>query len=290
MNNENTLIINDLSKSYKDFSLKGISFIIPKGTVMGFVGQNGAGKTTTIKSILNLINIDSGNISVFGLDAASDSVKIKEDIGVVFDELGLPDSLNCKMVNSIMKNIYKKWNEEAFFKYLEQFKLPLNKPFKKFSRGMQMKIQTAIALSHNAKLLILDEATAGLDPLARNELLDILLEYMEDEEHSILMSSHITSDLERVADYITFIDEGVMLLSEEKYDIIERHSIVKGSADEISSLPQDLIVSTRKSSYGCEALTDNADSLKKSFPHLVYDKVSLDDILYFYVKQRKESL
>lgn len=288
MNNEHTLVIKDLSKSYKDFSLNGISFSIPKGTVMGFVGQNGAGKTTTIKSILNLINIDSGEISVFGLDSKNDSVRIKEDIGVVFDELGLPNTLNCNMVNSIMKNIYKHWDSKEFFGYLEQFKLPPNKSFKKFSRGMQMKLQAAIALSHKAKLLILDEATSGLDPIARNELLDILLEYMEDEEHSILMSSHITSDLERVADYITFIDEGSILLSEEKYEITEKHSIVKGTIDEINNLPKDLIVSIRKNSYGSEALTNNVDELKKHFPNLVYDKVSLDDILYFYVKQRKE--
>lgn len=290
MNTKNTLVIKDLYKSYKDFSLNGVSFSIPKGTVMGFVGQNGAGKTTTIKSILNLISIDSGNISIFDLNASCDSVKIKEDIGVVFDELGLPDSLNCKMVNSIMKNIYKNWNEEEYFNYLQQFKLPTNKPFKKFSRGMQMKIQTAIALSHDAKLLILDEATSGLDPLARNELLDILLEYMENEEHSILMSSHITSDLERVADYITFIDEGTILLCDEKYNIIENHVIVKGSSKEIDALPKELIISTRKNSYGAEALTNHASILQNSHPNLVYDKVSLDDILYFYVKQRKESL
>lgn len=290
MNNENTLVINNLRKKYKDFSLNGISFTIPKGTVMGFVGQNGAGKTTTIKSILNLIKTDSGEVSVFGLDAVNESVKIKEDIGIVFDELGLPDSLNCKMVNSIMKNIYKNWNEEVYFNYLKQFKLPLDKPFRKFSRGMQMKIQTAIALSHNAKLLILDEATAGLDPLARNELLDILLEYMEDEEHSILMSSHITSDLERVADYIAFIDEGSILLSDEKYNILENHLIVKGSSKDIETLPKELIISTRKNSYGAEALTNQASILKDSYPDLVYDKVSLDDILYFYVKQRKENI
>lgn len=287
-NYENSIEINHLTKIYKDFSLNDLSLTLPKGTVMGFVGQNGAGKTTTIKSILNLINADEGQISLFGIDNKDNSIIIKEHIGVVFDELSLPNSLTCKQTNSIMKNIYKEWNEKAFFQYIEDFELPLNKPFKNFSRGMQMKIQMAIALSHNAKLLILDEATAGLDPIARNELLDILLEYMEDEEHSILMSSHITSDLERIADYVTFIDKGTLLLSDEKYSILENHLIVKSGIEEIEKLPKEYIVSTRKNSYGAEALTNNPSVLKELFPNLTYDKASLDDILCFYVSKKRD--
>lgn len=286
-NYQNAIEIKNLTKNYKDFSLNNLSLTLPKGTVMGFVGQNGSGKTTTIKSILNLINIEEGEVSVFGLDTTQNSITIKENIGVVFDELSLPNTLTCKQTNSIMKNIYKNWNEDAFFQYTKDFELPLNKPFKNFSRGMQMKIQMAVALSHDAKLLILDEATAGLDPIARNELLDILLEFMENEEHSILMSSHITSDLERVADYVTFIDKGNLLLSDEKYSIFENHSLVKGSVEEIESLPKDYIVSTRKNSYGAEALTNNPSVLKENYPNLVYDKVSLDDILCFYVEKKR---
>lgn len=285
---ENAITIKHLNKSYKDFALKDVSLILPKGTVMGFVGQNGSGKTTTIKSILNLIPADSGEISVFNLNTNEHSVRIKEDIGIVFDELALPDVLNCKMVNNIMKNIYKNWDESVFFQYVEAFSLPADKIFKKFSRGMQMKVQMAVALSHNAKLLILDEATAGLDPIARNELLDILLEYMEDEEHSILMSSHITSDLERVADYVTFIDNGTILLSDEKYSITDNHMIVKGTAEQINALPAEHIVSVRKNSYGAEALTHHYAILKELYPNLLYDKASLDDILCFYVKKSKQ--
>lgn len=285
MNYENAISIKNVSKNYKDFCLQNISLELKKGTVMGFVGQNGSGKTSTIKAVLNLIKTDDGNISVFNLDNKQYSTEIKEEIGIVFDELALPDVLTCKMVNSIMKNIYKNWDEKIFFHYTDVFSLPLNKPFKKFSRGMQMKIQMAIALSHKAKLLILDEATAGLDPIARNNLLDILLEYMESEEHSILISSHITSDLERIADYVTFIDNGRILLSDEKYVITENHCIVKGPLETIYSLPKECIVSTRKNSYGAEALTDHPDRLKHDFPDLIYDKASLDDILCFYVKK-----
>lgn len=287
-NFKNAIEINHLSKNYKDFSLNDLSFNLIKGTVMGFVGQNGSGKTTTIKSILNIINTDNGNISVLGIDNKENDYSIKEHIGVVFDELSLPNALTCKQVNNIMKNIYKTWDEYKFFKYLEYFELPLNKTLKKFSRGMQMKLQMAVALSHDAKLLILDEATAGLDPIARNELLDILLEYMEDEEHSILMSSHITSDLERVADYVTFIDKGTLLLSEEKYSILENHLIVKGSSEEIENLPKEYIVSSRKNSYGAEALTNNPSAIKELYPNLTYDKVSLDDILCFYVSRKRK--
>ena len=287
-NFENAIEITHLSKNYKDFSLNDLSFKLIKGTVMGFVGQNGSGKTTTIKSILNLINTDSGNISVLGIDNKEKDFSVKEHIGVVFDELSLPNTLTCKQINNIMKNIYKTWDEDKFFKYLEYFELPLNKTLKKFSRGMQMKIQMAVALSHDSKLLILDEATAGLDPIARNELLDILLEYMEDEEHSILMSSHITSDLERVADYVTFIDKGTLLLTDEKYSILENHLIVKGSSEEIENLPKEYIVSSRKNSYGAEALTNNPSAIKKIFPDLTYDKASLDDILCFYVSRKRK--
>lgn len=287
-NYKNAIEIKNVTKSYKDFSLHEMSMTVPKGTIMGFVGQNGSGKTTTIKSILNLIETDSGNISVFGMDSTKNSLCIKENIGVVFDELALPNVLTCKQTNNIMKSIYKNWDEKAFFKYIEDFELPPNKQFKKFSRGMQMKIQMAVALSHNAKLLILDEATAGLDPIARNELLDLLLAFMEDEEHSILMSSHITSDLERIADYVTFIDKGNILLSDEKYSILENHSLVKGSINEIESLPHEYIISIRKNSYGAEALTNNPSALKEIYPSLIYDKVSLDDILCFYVSKRRK--
>lgn len=289
MHNESYSIeINNLSKEYKDFKLSNINLSIPNGSIMGFVGQNGAGKTTTIKSLLNLVKIDSGTVKINGLNVNDNEKEVKDSIGVVFDELGMPASLNCKNVNTIMKNIYTRWDETTFFKYTELFKLPVNKSFSKFSRGMQMKLQTAIALSHCASVLILDEATSGLDPIARNELLDILLEYMEDENHSTLMSSHITSDLERIADYITFIDNGKILLSDEKYNIYNNHALIKGGLDEINSLPTKNIISIRKNSYGCEALITNPDEIKNAINNFVCEKPSLDDILYFYVKRESK--
>lgn len=284
---ENIIEISGLSKTYKDFSLSNLSLTLPKGCIMGFVGQNGAGKSTTIKSILNLITFEEGSIKIFGKDSIKDSVRIKEDIGVVFDELAIPEILNCEKINNILKHIYKNWNEQTFFDYINNFALPPKKALKNFSRGMRMKLQIAIALSHNAKLLILDEATAGLDPIARNEILDILLEFVENEENSILMSSHITSDLERVADYITFIDKGHILLSDEKYNITNSHAIAKGSEEELMKIPEKYVVATRKNAYSSEALINDAEYVKHTFPEFVYDQASLDDILYFYVKRTK---
>lgn len=286
---KNAIDITGLSKEYGSYSIKNLNLKVEKGTVMGLIGQNGAGKTTLIKSILNLIKTDGGDIKVFGLNNITNEKDIKNDIGVVFDELGIPDTLNCKMINSIMKNIYSNWNSDIFTNYTAMFKLPDDKSFKNFSRGMRMKLQVAIALSHDAKLLILDEATSGLDPISRNELLDILLEYMEDENHSILVSSHITSDLERIADYITFIDDGKILLTGEKYEISESHFIAKGNTEVINSIPSQYVISTRKSSYGCEALVKNPELIRTNYPDLVIDKASFDDILYFYVKQPTSS-
>ncbi len=283
---KNAIYMENVSKKYNNFSLDNINLTLPTGTVMGFIGKNGAGKTTTIKSLLNIISPDYGKIEILGHDVKD--IKMHEDIGVVFDELSIPDTLNCKMIDSIMKNIFKNWDSSTFNKYLDSFALPSKLILKKFSRGMQMKVQLAVALSHNASLLLLDEATAGLDPIARNEFLDILMDFMEDETHSILMSSHITSDLERIADYITFIDNGKIILSDEKYTISESHVLVKGSIEELNELPSSLIISSRKNSYGCEALIKCVPELAHTYTDLVFDTASLDDILYFYVKKEHE--
>ena len=194
---ENILEIKNLSKKYDSFELKNINIELPKGTIMGFIGENGAGKTTTIKSILNIINKDSGQIKIFGLD--NKETKIKEDIGVVLDDSFLSEYLNPLGINKIMKNIYKNWDEKLYFKYLEDFKLSKEKISKEYSNGMKMKLKIAVALSHHPKLLILDEPTSGLDPIARNEILDIFQEFIQDENKGIFVSSHITSDLEHIA-------------------------------------------------------------------------------------------
>ena len=209
---ENILEVKNLNKRYKEFELKNINLSLPHGMIMGLIGENGAGKTTTIKSILNLIRIDSGEIKIFGLDLGKDEKEIKENVGVVLDDSFLSEYLTGKDINKIMKKIYKNWDEELFFKYLKEFNLPIDKISKEFSSGMKMKLKIAVALSHKPKLLILDEPTSGLDPVARNEILDIFQDFIENGENSILVSSHITSDLEHVADYITFINNGEIVM------------------------------------------------------------------------------
>lgn len=219
---ENILEVKNLCKSYDRFSLKNINIELPKGSIMGLVGENGAGKSTTIKSILNLVNTSDGIIKIFGLDVKEHENEIKEDIGVVLDDSFLSEYLNPTDINSIMKNIYKNWDKELFFKYIEDFNLPKDKISKEYSSGMKMKLKIAVALAHRPRLLILDEPTSGLDPVARNEILDIFQEFIQDEEHGIFVSSHITSDLESIADYITFINNGEIVLSKTRDEVLDK--------------------------------------------------------------------
>lgn len=219
---DNILEVKNLCKIYDRFSLKNISFELPKGTIMGLVGENGAGKSTTIKAILNLIPTSDGLVKIFGLDMKEKEIEIKEDIGVVLDEGFFSEYLTPTDINNILSGIYKNWSEELFFKYLEDFKLPKNKISKEFSTGMKMKLKIATALSHKPKLLILDEPTSGLDPIARQDILDIFQEFIQDDEHSVLVSSHITSDLENIADYISFINNGEIVLSKTRDELIDK--------------------------------------------------------------------
>lgn len=221
----NAIEIKNVTKRYSSgFTLDNISFNVPKGSVMGFIGQNGAGKTTTLRCLLNIIRADSGEIKLLGLDHIKDEQQIKERIAVVFDELPFHDIFNAKDMARIFEGIYPKWNNAVYDQYLERFQLPSNKKIGEFSKGMKMKLQIACALSHEAELLIMDEATTGLDPVVRDDILHIFLEYMQAGDRSILLSSHITSDLEKIADSVTFIDRGMLLISGRKSDIIESHS------------------------------------------------------------------
>lgn len=219
---ENILEVNNLCKTYDSFSLKNINLELPKGTIMGLVGENGAGKSTTIKSILNLINTNNGTVKIFGLDMKEKEIEIKEDIGIVLDEGFFSEYLTPLDINDIMTNIYKNWSKESFLKYLEDFKLPKDKTSKEFSTGMKMKLKIAVALAHKPKLLILDEPTSGLDPIARQDILDIFQDFIQDEEHSVLVSSHITSDLETIADYISFINNGQIVLSKTRDELMDK--------------------------------------------------------------------
>ena len=284
MEYENAIEINNLVKKYDGFTLGEISFAVPTGSIMGFVGQNGSGKSTTIKSILNIIKNDSGEIKIFGLDHIKYEKEIKEKIAVVFDTLPFHESLNGKQINNIMKNMYKEWSEETFYGYLERFHLPVKKKLGEFSKGMKMKFQIATALSHNASLLIMDEATAGLDPVVRSEMLDVFMEFMQDETHSILMSSHITSDLERVADKLTFIHNGKIILSGYKDEILENHGIIQCSLDDIKEIDDEDIISIRTNKYAASIMVKNRRQCEVKYSGALIDNARLDDILLYYVK------
>jgi len=260
--------------------LEDVNFSLPKGCIMGFVGENGAGKSTTIKLMLNLIRRDSGEISIFGLDNSKHDHQIKEDIGIVFDGSNFHDNMTPTDINKVMKNIYKNWEDAKFYSYLEKFNLPLKKIVKEFSRGMNMKLSIAVALSHHAKLLILDEATSGLDPIVRDEILDVFLDFIQDEEHSIFISTHILSDLEKIADYITFIHKGKIVFSEPKDNLLYNYGILKCSNADFEKINKKIIIGSRKSQFGVEALVKRGN-LKGDY---TIDNASIEDIMLFQIR------
>ena len=276
---ENAIEISDVTKRYKGFTLDNISFDVPKGSIMGFIGQNGAGKTTTIRSLLNITNIDEGEIRLMGLDHIKDEIEIKKRIAVVFDELPFHDIFNASDMARIFEGLYPEWDNAAYTKYLNRFELPLKKKIGQYSKGMKMKLQIACALSHNAELLVMDEATTGLDPVVRDEILHIFLEYLQNGERSILMSSHITGDLEKIADSVTFIDKGKILLTGYKDVILETHGILKCGKDEIEKIDKEDIISVRVNEFGAEVMLHNMDKYGGS----IIDQANLDDIMLYYV-------
>ena len=283
----NSLEVKNLCKKYNEFELKNINLKLPKGMIMGLIGENGAGKTTTIKSILNLINIDNGEIKIFGLNIKENEKKIKEDIGVVLDDAFFSEYLNPADINKIMRKIYKKWDEKLYYKYLEDFKLPKNKISKEFSSGMKMKLKIAVALSHHPKLLILDEPTSGLDPVARSEILDIFQDFIQNEENSIFVSSHITSDLEHIADYITFINNGEIVLSKTRDELLEKYGIVKCSKLEFEKIDKNDYVKFKVNRYEYDVLVEDKAKFKRKYEFKIIDKPTLDDIMLIYIKGDK---
>ena len=281
------LEVKNLNKKYKDFQLKNVNLSLPKGMIMGLIGENGAGKTTTIKAILNIINTDSGEIKIFGLDNKKEEKKIKQDIGVVLDDSFLSEYLNPIDINKIMKNFYQNWDEKLYFKYIDEFKLPKNKISKDYSSGMKMKLKIAVALSHHPKLLILDEPTSGLDPVARNEILDIFQDFIQDEEHAILVSSHITSDLEHIADYITFINNGEIVLTKTKDELLDRYGIVKCSEQEFKKINKTDYLKYKKNRYEYEILVENKNEFKRKYDIQIIDKPTIEEIMLIYIKGEK---
>lgn len=280
----NLIEVKNIYKTYPGFELKNVSFHVPGGCIMGLVGENGAGKSTTIKAILDLLRVERGSIKVLGMDSRKEGAAIREDVGVVIDGAGFHESLTAKEIQKYMCKIYKNWDDDYYFELLKKFSVPENKKIKDFSTGMKRKLFIAAAIAHHPRLLILDEATSGLDPVVRDEILDILLGFIQDEEHSVLISSHITSDLEKVADYITFIHKGEIFLSDEKDRIMENYGIVRCNPEDVDKIPKEYIVGIDKSSYRCDVLVCNRMGIQEAYPEFVMDRIRLEDILLFKVK------
>lgn len=276
----NAIEIKNLTKKYKGFSLTNLSLTLPEGCIMGLIGENGAGKSTAVKSILGIVRPDSGEIKIFG-EPVND--KQKNDIGVVLDEVGIPELFNIHEVNAVMKKSFTNWSEETFFSYMKRFKLPEKKKFKTFSKGMKMKLSIAVALSHNAKLLILDEPTSGLDPVVRDEIVEILNEFTRDESHSILISSHIVSDLEKLCDYIAFVHNGRLMLCEEKDRLLEQYGFINTTEDVIRELDSSAIIGKKSTHWGVEALVDR-EKIPRSFK---VQPVTIEELFVFMVKEEK---
>lgn len=286
---DNMIDIKNLSKQYKDFSLNSINFSVPKGSIMGFVGENGAGKTTTIKALLGLIEITDGEITILGENSKHLSTKCKSEIGVVFDGSNLHENLKLKNIALIMNNIYPNWDNDVFHEYCTKFKLTNGKTIKEYSRGMKMKLSIAIALSHHSKLLILDEATSGLDPIVRDEILDIFLDFIQDEEHTILLSSHIISDIEKIADYVTFIHQGRIIFSENKDTLLNHYCLVPCKKEDLKKIDPSFIAGVRENSFGAEVLIENKSAFLKNHSNYPCEKASIEDIMLF-ISRGKEQL
>ena len=277
----NCIEIKGLSKSYGDFALKNINLTLPGGSILGLIGENGAGKTTTIKCILNLIRRDAGEISLLGYDNVREERLAKQDIGLVLDECFFHDTLRPLDVGKVLAPAYKNWDGDLFQSYLDKFGLPEKKLIKEFSRGMKMKLSLSAALAHRPKLLILDEPTAGLDPVVRDEILDEFLGFISDEDHAILMSSHITSDLEKVADYIAYIHRGEVVLSGARDAILDSYGRVGCTAAQLETIDPGDVLRTRKGAFGCEALVANRAAFARKYPMLLVERTTLEDIMLF---------
>jgi len=280
----NALNVKNLSKSYKEFALKNVSFSLPQGYIMGFVGPNGAGKTTTIKSILNMVGYESGEITLFGKNTKDKDVMLNDCVGVVMDAPFYVNDWTAADVENAVAPFYTKWNANAFDGFLKRFHISRTKKLKELSRGMKMKLMTAVALSNSAKLLILDEPSSGLDPVARDELCELLLEFVEDEQNSVLFSTHITSDLEKIADYISFILNGEIVFMGLKEELMEKYALLKGGKRELHQIPKGMLIGLREYSTGFEALAETT-KLKELPQGVNAEVVSLEELIVFMNKE-----
>lgn len=276
----NALEIRGLTKHFADFTLEDLNLTLPGGCILGLIGENGAGKSTTIRLILGMLHADSGTVTVLGRDSRENPVLTKQDIGVVLDEVGIPECMTPKQVGKVMANVFLHWNAETYQGLLTRFSLPENKKFKEFSKGMKMKLGLAVALSHEAKLLILDEATGGLDPVVRDEVVDMLAEFTRDETHAILISSHIVSDLEKLCDYVAFLHKGKLLLCEEKDLLLSEYGILHCKPEE---LPEEGILHKKQNAYGVEAIV-RRDAVK---PETALSPISMEELFVFMSKEAR---
>mgnify|MGYP001066195790 CR=1 FL=1 len=280
------LEIKNLKKDFKDFSLKNISFTLEKGFIMGFIGPNGAGKSTTIKLIMNLLKKDGGEVKVFGLDNVKNENEIKNRIGFVYDENHFYEELTISEMKRIIAPLYKNWSDECFNRYLKEFTLSPKKKIKELSKGMKMKFSLAIALSHQAELIIMDEPTSGLDPLIRNELLDIFSYLIQDENKGIFFSTHITSDLDKIADYVTLINDGEILFSTTKDEIIDCYGLVKGKKEFLNEDTRKDFIGIKENQFGFEGLAKNRTSINKFVNNgIIIEKPSLEDVMLYFTRR-----
>lgn len=278
---KNAIKIKNLTKKYDGFTLGPLNLDIPSGEIIGLIGENGAGKTTLIKLILGIIKKDEGSISVSDTEEIQ---KIKGKIGVVLDNMFFPEILSPKDIGLIMDDIYESWDVQLFKKYMTDFGIPIDKPLKTFSKGMRKKTEIAVALSHHPKLLILDEPTTGLDPIVRNEVLDIFRDFIQDEEHTILLSTHITSDLEHIADRIVFIDKGNILMNETHDDIESNYGIMRCDEDEFAKIEDEDKVAYIKNKYSYDILIEDVTKKKTKYKNCVIDKITLESLMLLMIK------
>ena len=283
---KNILTLKDVNKKYdrSNFSITDISFSLPEGSIMGFIGENGAGKSTTMNCILNVLKKDSGKIEIFGKEMSDEDTIIRESIGVVYDSNNFPDYLTAKQISNIFEKIYKQWDNICFEEYIKRFGLSKSQKIKTYSRGMGMKLAIAVALSHKSKLLILDEATSGLDPVMRDEILDVLLEFVKQKNHSVLLSSHITGDLEKITDYIVFINKGEIILNKTKDELIYEYGIIRCSENNFLSISSEDILSYMKRDYQIDVLVSDRKLAERKYKNLIIDNASLDEIMLLMVK------
>lgn len=283
---ENILELQQVSKSFpkSNFTLENVSFSLPYGAIMGFVGENGAGKTTTIGCILNTVSKDGGTVKLFGKEMTDADTDMREKIGVVYDGDNFPAYWSAKELSEVMEGLYTQWDHALFQKYLEKFSLPEKQKIKHYSRGMTMKLAIAAALSHHPQLLILDEATSGLDPVMRDEMLDVFLEFVQEEDHAVLLSSHITSDMEKIADYITFIQNGKLLMTVSKNDLAYKYAVMRCKESQFLALDPKDILAYRKRDFQIDVLVPDGKEAQRKYKDVVIDHVSIDEIMLLLVK------